>query len=84
MVGRRRYNRNSPGKGQRESEFGFVCRPQLPLVRTLLPGCFICAVCLFVSLLYIPEGWRKVAASRRFFPKEPPAEPEPGWTLVKG
>jgi len=31
----------------------------------------------------IPEGWRKVAASRRFFPKEPPAEPEPGWTLVK-
>ncbi len=32
----------------------------------------------------IPEGWRKVASSRHFFAKEPPAEPEPGWTLVKG
>jgi len=32
----------------------------------------------------IPEGWRKVAASRHFFPKEPLAEPEPGWVLAKG
>lgn len=32
----------------------------------------------------IPEGWRKVAASRHFFPKAESAEPEPGWTLVKG
>lgn len=31
----------------------------------------------------LPEGCRKVASSRRFFAKEPPAEPEPGWTLVK-
>jgi len=32
----------------------------------------------------IPGGWRKVAASRKFFPpKEPPAAPEPGWTLIK-
>jgi len=32
----------------------------------------------------IPEGWRKVAASRRFFPKAEPTESEPGWTLVRG
>jgi len=31
----------------------------------------------------IPEGWRKVASSRHFFDGEPPAAPEPGWTLVK-
>jgi len=31
----------------------------------------------------IPEGWRKVAASRHFFPKAEPTEPEPGWALVK-
>jgi len=32
----------------------------------------------------LPAGWRKVAASRHFFPVEPPADPEPGWILVKG
>jgi len=32
----------------------------------------------------IPEGWRKVSASRAFFAKEPPRAPEPGWTLVMG
>jgi len=33
----------------------------------------------------IPQGWRKVAASRGFWPAgEPPQEPEPGWVLVKG
>jgi len=34
----------------------------------------------------IPEGWRKVAASRKFFAKPlatAVAEPEAGWTLVK-
>lgn len=31
----------------------------------------------------MPQGLRKVAASRHFFPKEPPVEVEPGWTLVR-
>jgi len=31
----------------------------------------------------LPEGWRKVAASRHFWPVEPPQETEPGWVLVR-
>jgi len=31
----------------------------------------------------IPEGYRKVAASRHFWPVEPPSEPDPAWCLVK-
>lgn len=31
----------------------------------------------------IPEGYRKVAASRHFWPVEPPQEPDPAWCLVK-
>ncbi len=33
----------------------------------------------------MPPGWRKVAASRGFWPPKGPLEsPEPGWVLVKG
>jgi len=36
------------------------------------------------SLEEIPFGWRKVAASKGFWPAgEPPKEPVPGWVLVK-
>jgi len=38
----------------------------------------------YVTKEGVPEGWRKVASSRRFFPKEEPVVSDGTWVLVQG